>query len=630
MKRKSEKILAVFIIFAIVIFSNITNASTVYNRDLSYYPSYLLLGNWVNISFLVITGIPIPNATLNGFENSNTSIKNIYYGSFGILPYEIQFNIFPAYYSALNLNNTITIEGKNGQIEILSPQGMNSILMLIFPNKKIISSIYIPSNYSINIYSNEAIVNNNPSIYIFFNGTYKLINSNSQKILQVSYSNNGYLEFSINDSKFYSPSYLISYNLNQVNNWLYKSSKVKNTQISNKLVSDYYLSLLLIKDDQNPVTGEFAASPSPIYLYNWLRDSSFAAIALQESGHINSAYKFWIWESNSTQIKDGLWYTRYNFYNGQPDTNFGIPELDSIGLFEIGVYEYFQITHNYSFLTSILPSLNKTLTYEINEIDRNEFHLLPEDLSVWESNLAYNFWTQSIDDIGLYDSSLIYQYLGINNSLIKVAASELNESIMKYFWNGKYFYPSLIPSVIYENNTKIVTLVPSYSNFDSSTILPIDFGFIDPSSQIAYSDVNQEIAHLTVLGGLSRFTNDNYHYSQYLYDSSSPNSPWDITTLFLSYYYELIGNISGSISLLNWVNTHSQNGLLPEAVDPNYGNPLPTTSPLTWSAAMYVITINNLPSNNSNKIDTVITWVILIVLLIIISYAMEKRSVLKK
>ncbi|MGC9182702.1 glycoside hydrolase family 15 protein [Caldisphaera sp.] len=630
MKRKSEKILAVFIIFAIVIFSNITNASTVYNRDLSYYPSYLLLGNWVNTSFLVITGIPIPNATLNGFENSNASIKNIYYGSFGILPYEIQFNIFPAYYSALNLNNTITIEGKNGQIEILSPQGMNSILMLIFPNKKVISSIYIPSNYSINIYSNEAIVNNNPSIYIFFNGTYKLINSNSQKILQVSYSNNGYLEFSINDSKFYSPSYLISYNLNQVNNWLYKSSKVKNTQISNKLVSDYYLSLLLIKDDQNPVTGEFAASPSPIYLYNWLRDSSFAAIALQESGHINSAYKFWIWESNSTQIKDGLWYTRYNFYNGQPDTNFGIPELDSIGLFEIGVYEYFQITHNYSFLTSILPSLNKTLTYEINEIDRNEFHLLPEDLSVWESNLAYNFWTQSIDDIGLYDSSLIYQYLGINNSLIKVAASELNESIMKYFWNGKYFYPSLIPSVIYENNTKIVTLVPSYSNFDSSIILPIDLGFIDPSSQIAYSDVNQEIAHLTVLGGLSRFTNDNYHYSQYLYDSSSPNSPWDITTLFLSYYYELIGNISGSISLLNWVYTHSQNGLLPEAVDPNYGNPLPTTSPLTWSAAMYVITINNLPSNNSNKIDTVITWVILIVLLIIISYAMEKRSVLKK
>ncbi|WP_292319565.1 glycoside hydrolase family 15 protein [Caldisphaera sp.] len=630
MKRKSEKILAIFIIFAIVIFSNITNASTVYNRDLSYYPSYLLLGNWVNTSFLVITGIPIPNATLNGFENSNASIKNIYYGSFGILPYEIQFNIFPAYYSALNLNNTITIEGKNGQIEILSPQGMNSILMLIFPNKKIISSIYIPSNYSINIYSNEAIVNNNPSIYIFFNGTYKLISSNSQKILQVSYSNNGYLEFSINDSKFYSPSYLISYNLNQVNNWLYKSSKVKNTQISNKLVSDYYLSLLLIKDDQNPVTGEFAASPSPIYLYNWLRDSSFAAIALQESGHINSAYKFWIWESNSTQIKDGLWYTRYNFYNGQPDTNFGIPEFDSIGLFEIGVYEYFQITHNYSFLTSILPSLNKTLTYEINEINRNEFHLLPEDLSVWESNLAYNFWTQSIDDIGLYDSSLIYQYLGINNSLIKVAASELNESIMKYFWNGKYFYPSLTPSVIYENNTKIVTLMPSYSNFDSSTILPIDLGFIDPSSQIAYSDVNQEIAHLTVLGGLSRFTNDNYHYSQYLYDSSSLNPPWDITTLFLSYYYELIGNISGSISLLNWVYTHSQNGLLPEAVDPNYGNPLPTTSPLTWSAAMYVITINNLPSNNSNKIDTVITWIILIALLIIISYAMEKRSVLKK
>jgi len=631
MERKSEKIFAVFFIFMIFLFANITYASSInYNRSLSYFPSYLLLSNWINTSFLIITGIPIPNATLNDFENSNASIKNIYYGNYGILPYKIQFNIFPAYYAALNLNNTITIRGKNGQIEILSPYKMNSILILLFTKTKLTSSILIPSNYSITLHLNEAIINSNPPIYIYFNGTQKLINSSSLEILQISYSNNGYLEFSINDSNFYPPSYLINYNLNQVNNWLYKSSKINNIQINDKLVSNYYRALLFIKDNQNPVTGEFAASPSPIYLYNLLRDSSFAAMALQESGHLSSAYKFWIWESNIFQLPDGLFYARYNFYNGQPDIAYGMPELDSIGLFEIGVYQYFQITHNYSFLTSILPSLNKTLAYEINEINQNEFHLIPEDVGVWESNLSYNFWTQSIDCIGLYDSSLIYQFLGINNTLIKNTVLELNESIMKYFWNGKYFYPSLVPSVLYKNNTKIITLIPSYFSFDSSTILPIDLGFVQPNSQIAYSDVNQEITHLTVIGGLSRFTDDYYHYSQSLYDSSSPNPPWDITTLFLSYYYDLIGNISGSINLLNWTYNHSQNGLLPEAVDPNYGNPLPTTSPLTWSEAMYVIAINNIPSANTNKLNIIITWVILVALLIIISYVMEKRSVIRR
>ncbi|AFZ70468.1 glycosyl hydrolase, glucoamylase [Caldisphaera lagunensis DSM 15908] len=587
-----------------------------------------MLSNWKTINVLITTGIPIPNSTLNGFQNSNASIKNIYFGNSGILPYNISFNVYPSYYASLNLNNTITIKGNNGIINIMTPPYLNLIFVLIYPKNILKSSIYIPLNYTISIYKDEAIINGTPSIYIYFNGTANIIIENNTKILELSYNTNGYLEFSINGSKYYQPKYLINYNNNEVNNWLYKSKNIKNFEISNNLISDYYLSLLFIKDSQNPITGEFAASPSPIYLYNWLRDSSFAAMALQDGNHLNSSYKYWIWESNI--FSGNNWYTRYNFYNGEPDISFGIPELDSIGLFQIGVYNYFQITHNYSFLTSVLPALNKTIQYEINQINNSKFHLMPEDLSVWESNMGYNFWTQSIDDIGLYYSSLIYQYLGINNSLIKYYENLLNESIIKYFWNGKYFYPTLNKAVLYINNTQEIILSPAYSRFDSSTILPLSLGFISPESNTAYSDVNQEIAHLTVLGGLSRFIGDDYHYSQSLYDSSAPNPPWIITTLFLAYYYEQINNITGAINLLNWAYNHSQNGLLPEAIDPNYGNPLPTTSPLTWSASMYIIDILNLPQNTSNKLDEIISWIIIIVLLIAIWYVMRNRSILNK
>ncbi len=630
--RGLKKKIVLTMLLLIIIVSPLINASkadqSTYNRELSYYPSYLLLSNWKNISILVTTGIPIPNSILNGLPNSNVSIKNIYFGNNGILPYEIYFNINSSYYTKLNLNNTITIKGNNGVINILTPPYLSLIFILIYPKNVLISSIYIPSNYTISIYKNEIVINQTPSIYIYFNGTPNVIKKNNTKVLQITYINNGFLEFSINKSKYYLPNYLINYNSNEVNNWLYKSKDIKNSEISDNLISDYYLSLLLIKDNQNPITGEFAASPSPIYLYNWLRDSSFAAMALQDANHLNSAYKYWIWESNI--FSSNNWYTRYNFYNGEPDISFGIPELDSIGLFQIGIYNYFIITHNYSFLTSVLPALNKTIEYEIMEINNSKFHLMPEDLSVWESNMGYNFWTQSIDDIGLYDSSLIYQYLGINNSIIKYYENLLNESIIKYFWNGKYFYPTLTKAILYVNNTQQIILSPMYSRFDSSTILPIDLGYISPKSSLAYSDVNQEISHLTVLGGLSRFVGDDYHYSQSLYDSSGPNPPWIVTTLFLAYYYEQINNITGAINILNWAYNHSQNGLLPEAIDPNYGNPLPTTSPLTWSASMYVIDILNLPQNSSNKLNEIITWIIIIALLIVIWYVMEKRSVLAR
>ena len=65
--------------------------------------------------------------------------------------------------------------------------------------------------------------------------------------------------------------------------------------------------------------------------------------------------------------------------------------------------------------------------------------------------------------------------------------------------------------------------------------------------------------------------------------------PWIITTMFEAYYDEAVGNNTGAYRLLGWAVNHTQSGLLPEAIDPNYGTPLPTTSPLTWSSAMFIL-----------------------------------------
>ncbi|WP_243665618.1 hypothetical protein [Vulcanisaeta sp. JCM 16159] len=104
--------------------------------------------------------------------------------------------------------------------------------------------------------------------------------------------------------------------------------------------------------------------------------------------------KYWLWMC-SVQNSSGTWYTRYDFWSGEPDTSFGIPEYDSVGLFQIGVWQFYEYTHNKSFLLAVLPCINKSLNWELKSISEDN-GLIPKDLSIWESNYAYNFWTRQL------------------------------------------------------------------------------------------------------------------------------------------------------------------------------------------------------------------------------------------
>lgn len=575
-------------------------------------PSYLLLNNWINQSIWILTGIPIPNPQLNGFSPSfNASIHNIYVAHYGILNVTINFNelMNTAY---LNLNNSVTLISDHNNFSILMPPKTPYILILSRANT--VSFITISTNSSI-IYINRsvALLNTTPRIYVTSNSSYSIEN----KFLKIKVSKElEFIELSISNLPNFNVSGLIKLNNLEVQSWLNLSKKPKGLQ--NTLLREYYLSLLLIKDNQNPYLGTFAASPSPIYLYSWVRDSAFSAMALQESGHYNSALKYWLWLSNADQLQPGVWYTRYNFYNGRPDTTFGLPELDSIGLFEIGVYEYYILTGNITFLKQILPTIDKSVKFQINVVNNSNYHLLPQDLSVWEDRDAYHFWTETINDLGLLSVINIYKTLGLDNySTIIEAEQELNQSILKYFWNDKYFASALGTSVVFENGKSEIVLSPEAPSIDSATLLPIDLGYLSPSSN--YSVLNFKIVNetLNIYGGLARFSNDLYHYSQFLYDSSAPDPPWIITTLFKALYLEKIGKYNEALTLMYWAYYHSQHGLLPEAIDPKSSYPLPTTSPLTWSSAMFVkVALNYKPVNNS---ENIILYVIIISTIVTIS-----------
>lgn len=610
-------------------FINATAIPSEQSLTSSYYPSYLLLSNFINESVSIGTGVPVPNPILNGLPSGPLIIKEIYIaGHLEPLELSLVGNLTSSG-ASLGINNVISAWGSWGTASIFIPPYTNYLTLLLNTNETLEINVSAGNSYLVEVKQGELeVINTTPLISICFNATYVGPREAHYALLNI---NKGvtYIIVSALSCPIKSMSSLESLNSERVSHWLERSTPPPSV-FNDTLAEEYYLSLLVLKDDQNPYNGLFAASPSPVYLYSWVRDSSFAAMALQAAGHTSSAAKYWLWLAiNASRMSSGAWYTRYDFYTGQPDTQFGIPEYDSEALFEIGLYQYYNLTHNVSLLYAALPALEKVVLFQVREVNSSKLHLMPEDLSVWEDRNAYHFWTQALTMMGLRDASYL---LGIvsNYSLASEAlqASELlNSSIQEYFWNGTLYCSALMQYLYYSAQGSRAVTAPLAPCADSATILPIALA---PGlwSMRGKSDVNYTLSTLwnSKVGGLARFVGDDYHYNEYLFDSSGSNPPWIVTTLFLALYYANVHNYSAALRLLSWSIVHSQHGLLPEAIDPNYGNPLPTTSPLTWSSAMYVLTAIALRAYRHTGSDKLAIAVVVIVIITVVVYLLRRYA----
>lgn len=589
-------------------------------------PSYLLLSNWNNLSIYVSTGYPIPRPELNGEHSLPPSILGIYYGNYGLLSMNITLSGVGVTRSAyLTLNNTIVINEVNGRTVIVLPPNYTSIAIIQSSRSPVTINVFVQGRPAHSVVNGTVILNMEPMVKLYSTGNLTVGNIDGFTVVTTTVVN-GSLIITLGNRSIPTLHEILTANYQGVKGLL---SLIKKPRLNGLLLQEYYLSILLLLDDQNPITGEFVASPEPVYFYSWVRDGSFSAMALQDAGLYGQAMKYWIWMCHA-QNSTGTWYTRYSFWYGTPDTTFGIPEYDSIGLFQIGVWEFYEYTGNKSFLRAVLPCIERSINWEIREITNNG-GLIPNDLSVWEDNYAYNFWTQAIDDLGLYDAAKIYSALGLNDDEILMVADELHGNITHDFYSRGFLSQALMETTLFTSGGSVTEYVPNGIP-DSSVILPIALGFINPGSSMARSTVNFIVSKLMIKGGLARFPGDDYHYTESLYDSSGPDPPWIITTLFLALYYEDIGNYTGAYQLMLWCVEHSQHGLLPEALDPNTLEPLPTTSPLTWSAAMYVITALNYKGTYPSMVSDVVVVVISTALFIlsVILFVVYGKDLIKR
>ena len=119
------------------------------------------------------------------------------------------------------------------------------------------------------------------------------------------------------------------------------------------------------------------------------------------------------------------------------------------------------------------------------------------------------------------------------------------------------------------------------------SVIPFKMFEVDDSKiQNTIEQINNTLK--TYTGGYVRYENDGY---------MGGKNPWPIVTLWMAWYYLEIGNKQKAMELFTFVtNSASKHGLLGEQVDNESMKPCWVIG-LTWSHAMYVITLKKLMSN---------------------------------
>jgi GH15 family glucan-1,4-alpha-glucosidase len=107
--------------------------------------------------------------------------------------------------------------------------------------------------------------------------------------------------------------------------------------------------------------------------------------------------------------------------------------------------------------------------------------------------------------------------------------------------------------------------------------------------------IRDQLGNKGATGGIARYQGD-YYFRVEPDTKKAPGNPWFMCTLWLAQWCIATAkdthDLKPARDVINWVVAHQlPGGLLSEQLDPNTGAPL-SVSPLTWSHAELVVTVD--------------------------------------
>ncbi|MFD1849076.1 glycoside hydrolase family 15 protein [Oceanobacillus bengalensis] len=397
------------------------------------------------------------------------------------------------------------------------------------------------------------------------------------------------------------------------NYWHMILDKREKRNIPDKVVNDLYKrSILTFHLLQNKETGAFIAGPevdedydySGGYAYCWGRDAAFIASAVDAAGYHDSVSKFYRFVL-TTQNPEGYWDQRH-YTDGVLAPTWGI-QIDETGSIVWGMNQHYQQTKDEAFRKEIWPSVKKAADFLVSFVDLETGLPMPSK-DLWEKREGEHLYSTAAVYGGLMGAASIAKVEGELDvaEAYRKQAEKMKEAVITKGWNDEkdHFNRSLKLSLtkgqyeeakeagkkvsITENEKGVKNYILYEDLTPDISLLGLSYPFemIEETDEqmIKTANVIELTCTSKIVGGVERFPGDVY----------IGGNPWLISTLWLSIYKFRTGKKDKAIELFSWTTEHANHlGLMPEQIDKETNQPA-WVMPLTWSHAMYVLTIKEL------------------------------------
>ena len=389
--------------------------------------------------------------------------------------------------------------------------------------------------------------------------------------------------------------------------WL-KSHLPDLSSLPTPVAEQYQRSLLVIRTQIDNAGAIIAANDSDIssavrdtYSYMWPRDGTLVANALNRAGYLDLPRSFFQF-CQRVLTRQGYLLHKYNpdgtlasswhpwYRDGKKDLPI---QEDETALVLWALWEHFERFGDVYFIKPLYRGLICPMADFLAAFRDEETGLPLPSYDLWEERHGVLGWTAGATWGGLQAAANFAEAFGEMERAAQYrhAASDIKSGVDRYLWQ-----PEL------KRFARMINRTPDGywqvdSVLDASLVGLWQFGMYAPDDSKITATMEAIYRRLWVrtrFGGIARYENDGYQQvSQDI--SNVPGNPWFICTLWLAEWYAVTAktpdDLKRALELLEWgARCALPSGVLAEQMHPYSNEPL-SVSPLTWSHAVYVATV---------------------------------------
>ncbi|MDQ6880313.1 MAG: glycoside hydrolase family 15 protein [Candidatus Dormibacteraeota bacterium] len=339
------------------------------------------------------------------------------------------------------------------------------------------------------------------------------------------------------------------------------------------------------------------------YAYAWPRDGALVANALDRAGHEDVTRSFFTY-CQQCLVEEGFFLHKYTPY-GLPGSSWlpwvdrkGVITLpiqeDETGLVLWALWQHYRIHRNLDFVVGLYTSLIvPAADWMVSYVDERN-GLIKPSWDLWEERWGVHAFTVGAVWGGLQAGRSFAELFGDVAAFVRYrdAAERLRAATDANLYSadlGRFARRIAVE----DDGTRTVDMV-----IDSAIYGLWRFGMYPPDEPRIVETMRATKDQLTnnaAAGGIARYRDD-YYFRVETDTKKVPGNPWFICTLWMAQWYiataKTTHDLKPARDIINWVVAHQlPGGLLSEQLDPNTGAPL-SVSPLTWSAAELIATVD--------------------------------------